>query len=87
MTNFIKKAIKRPGAMTAKAKAAGQSNYEWAQAHQHTSGVDGDEARFYLGVLRKVGPKSRKKGPKEGSPAEEKGESAATEKKEKAGTV
>lgn len=87
MANFLKKAIKRPGAMTAKAKAAGQSNYEYAQSKQHASGTDGDEARLYMNVLRKVGPKSRKKSPKEGSAAEEKGESAATEKKEMAGTV
>ena len=53
--NFIKGAIKRPGALTAKAKAAGQSIEEFARAHQHDAGVTGDESRFYLNVLRKVG--------------------------------
>lgn len=52
--HFIQKAIKRPGALTAKAKAAGQSIEEFARAHQHDSGQTGDEARFYINVLRKV---------------------------------
>lgn len=58
--NFIKKAIKRPGALTAKAKSAGQSVMEYAQAHQHDGDQAGDESRFYLNVLRKVGPRARK---------------------------
>lgn len=53
MTQFIQQAIKRPGALTAKAKAAGMSVYQFAQAHQHDGDVTGQEARFYLQVLRK----------------------------------
>lgn len=53
MSQFIQGAIKRPGALTAKAKAAGQSVYQFAVTHQHDKGVTGDEARFYLNVLRK----------------------------------
>lgn len=60
MTNFIKKAIKRPGALTAKAKAAGQSINAFATGHQHDAGVTGDESRFYLNVLHKVGRSSHK---------------------------
>lgn len=52
--NFIKSAIKRPGALTAKAKAAGMSVNAFAEAHQHDPGRTGDEARFYLGVLKRV---------------------------------
>lgn len=51
---FIAGAIKRPGALTAKAKAAGMSVYQYAVAHQHDKGVTGDECRFYLQVLRKT---------------------------------
>lgn len=53
MSQFIAGAIKRPGALTAKAKAAGMSVYQFAVAHQHDSGVTGDECRFYLEVLRR----------------------------------
>lgn len=52
--NFIQDAIKRPGALTAKANAAGQSVSEFAASKQHASGVTGDEARFYNNVLKKV---------------------------------
>lgn len=54
---FIQKAIKRPGALTAKAKAAGMSILAYAQKHMHDSGQAGDESRFYLHVLRKVSHK------------------------------
>ena len=52
---FIAGAIKRPGALTKKAKAAGMSVYAYAQAHKNDSGLTGEQARFYLGVLRKGG--------------------------------
>ncbi len=54
---FIQKAIKRPGALTAKAKAAGMSVSEYAAKNAHASGVTGDEARFYNNVLAKVNRK------------------------------
>ena len=54
---FISKAIKRPGALTAKAKAAGQSVSQYARAHEHDSGTTGAESRFYLNVLAKVNKK------------------------------
>lgn len=57
--NFIKGAIRRPGALTAKAKAAGMTVDQFARAHQHDKGVTGDECRFYLNVLRKSGGGSK----------------------------
>ena len=53
--HFINQAIKNPGALTRKAKAAGQTIDVFAQAHAHDSGATGDECRFYLNVLRKSG--------------------------------
>lgn len=50
----IKKAIKRPGALTAKAKAAGMSLSEFAAKHKGDSGLTGQQARFYM-TLRKIG--------------------------------
>lgn len=51
---FIQTAIKRPGALTAKAKGAGMTVDAYARAHQHDTGLTGDQARFYLNVLRKA---------------------------------
>lgn len=45
---FIQKAIKRPGALTRKAKAAGESVHEFAEAHKHSKGLTGKESRFAL---------------------------------------
>lgn len=55
---FIASAIKRPGALTRKAKAAGMSVAEFARAHAKDPGLTGQQARFYLNVLR---PASRKR--------------------------
>jgi hypothetical protein len=41
--------IKRPGAFTAKAKAAGMSVQEAAHAWKHEPGLRGDQARAALG--------------------------------------
>ncbi|MGH9404413.1 MAG: hypothetical protein ACRD3D_01095 [Terriglobia bacterium] len=40
------KPVKRPGALTAKAKAAGESNSEFERKHYHSKGLVGKEARF-----------------------------------------
>ena len=48
MANFIANAIKKPGAMTAAAKRAGESNSEYEQQHKHDSGKAGDRARLAL---------------------------------------
>lgn len=71
---FIASAIKRPGALTAAASAAGMSVQAFARKHQHDTGRTGDEARFYLNVLAKT----RRGGDVE-SAAEDRGENEATE--------
>ncbi len=55
MANWIKGAIKHPGAFSAQAKAAGKSTAEFAQEHKHDSGTTGNRARLALtlGKLRK----------------------------------
>lgn len=44
----IKKAIKRPGALTRKAKAAGMSTMEFARKHKGDKGRTGQQARFAI---------------------------------------
>lgn len=51
----IQDAITHPGALTAKAKAAGQSIAEFAAAHKGDKDQTGSQARFYLNVLDKAG--------------------------------
>jgi len=41
---WMQKAVKRPGALSAKAKSAGMSVQAYAQKHKHDSGVTGEEA-------------------------------------------
>ena len=53
MANWIKGAVKRPGALTKKAKAAGKSVGAFASAHKHDSGLTGQQARFAM-VMRKI---------------------------------
>lgn len=54
-SHWISQAIKRPGALTRKAKAAGMTIDAFARAHAKDTGVTGDESRFYLNVLSKRG--------------------------------
>jgi len=46
--NFISKAIKHPGAMTAAAKREGVSNSQYEQEHKHDSGKAGQRARLAI---------------------------------------
>lgn len=48
---FIQGAIKRPGALTAKAKEAGMSVAEFAAAHRHDKGLTGSQSRFYFTLM------------------------------------
>ena len=57
--NFIQGAIKRPGALTAKAKKVGESPMEFAQEHRETPGTTGKESRFAL-MLRGLAGKRKK---------------------------
>lgn len=78
MADFIKNAIKRPGALTAAANAAGMSVSAFARKHQHDKGVTGAESRFYSNVLAKVN-----RGGDTESAAEDRGENEQTETKKK----
>ena len=51
--NWIAGAIKKPGAMTAAAKRAGETNAEYEQEHKHDSGKAGRRARLAL-TLKKM---------------------------------
>lgn len=46
--NWIAGAVKRPGALTKKAKAAGQSPQQFAQSHKNAPGTTGKQARLAL---------------------------------------
>jgi len=50
---WIQKAIKRPGALTKKAKAAGMSPMAFAQKNMHTKGRTGNQARVAM-TLQKM---------------------------------
>jgi len=53
--------VKRKGALTRKAKRAGESVGAYARAHEHSPGLTGKQARFAL-IARKwkhTGPKKR----------------------------
>lgn len=56
--DWIKKAIKRPGALTKKAKASGASTGAFAKAHAKDKGLTGKQARFAL-VLAKLRKKKK----------------------------
>jgi len=49
----IARDIKRPGALTRKAKAAGMSVDEFATKHVHDGNLTGQQSRYYLSVLKK----------------------------------
>jgi hypothetical protein len=57
---WMQKAVKRPGALTAKAKRAGMAVQAYAQKHKHDSGVTGEEARFAV-TAKKVARKRKAK--------------------------
>lgn len=52
--------VKRPGALTRKAKRAGESVREFAREHKHSGGLTGEQARFAL-VARKWNKGKRKR--------------------------
>jgi hypothetical protein len=57
---WMQKAVKRPGALTAKAKRAGMSVQTYARKHEHDSGLTGEEARFAV-TAEKVAKKRKAK--------------------------
>ena len=50
---FIQDAIKRPGALSRKAKRSHMTVNQYARTHQHDKGVTGSQSRFYLNVLKR----------------------------------
>jgi hypothetical protein len=50
--HWVHGAIKRPGALTRKAKAAGETVAEFSQKHKHDSGRTGDQSRLAI-TMRK----------------------------------
>jgi hypothetical protein len=61
MAKFIAGAIKRPGALTAKAENAGESTQEFASQHEKDPGLTGQQARFDK-ILERVRPVAKKRG-------------------------
>ena len=55
MANWIKKAIKHPGALTKKAKAAGKSTAAYAQTHKSDTGTTGKQARLAITLAKMRG--------------------------------
>lgn len=48
---WISGAIERPGAFSAKAKAAGESTREYAQEKEHAKGRTGKQARLAITLM------------------------------------
>ena len=46
MAKWMQAAVKRPGAATRKANAAGETVSEWSRSHYHDKGLSGQQARF-----------------------------------------
>jgi hypothetical protein len=64
---WIAGAIEHPGALTRKAKAAGQSTMAYAREHEHDEGTTGKQARLALtlrgfhGRRKSVGQRQRER--------------------------
>lgn len=59
--NFIKSAIKRPGALTKAVGGKPSKNMAKVSALAKSKGLKGQEARFYQNVLRPASKGKRKK--------------------------
>lgn len=61
---WIQKAIKRPGALTKKAKAAGMTTKQFAKTHKGAKGVTGKQSRMAitLGKLPRPSTAARQRG-------------------------
>jgi len=57
---WIKGAIKRPGALRAKAKRAGMSTRAYARAHKGSKGRTGRQARLALTLMKMRRRRKRK---------------------------
>lgn len=59
--HWMQGAVKRKGALTAKAHAAGESPMEFAEGHAHSPGLTGQQSRFALIAQGKPVPGGKKK--------------------------
>jgi hypothetical protein len=50
---WMQNAVKHPGALTEKAKRAGQTPMEFARAHYHAKGKTGQQARFAVNAQKR----------------------------------
>jgi hypothetical protein len=50
---WMQHAVKRPGALTAKAHRAQQSPMEFARTHYHAKGQTGEQARFAVNAQKR----------------------------------
>lgn len=60
-SRWIQGAVKRPGALTRKAKAAGQSVQAYARSHRADPGLTGKQARLAI-TFKKMGARRRARG-------------------------
>jgi hypothetical protein len=56
MAHWIQDAVKRPGALTRKARALHETPLEFAETHAHAPGLAGRQARFALVVQGRAIP-------------------------------
>lgn len=56
---WMQAAVKREGALTRKAEAAGMGTVEFARAHAHDPGLTGQQARFAI-TARRVSKRRRR---------------------------
>ncbi len=68
MANWIQSAVKHPGAMTAAASKAGESNSQYEEQHKGDSGTAGKRARLALVLkgLQKAGGRKKAKSDNDG---------------------
>jgi hypothetical protein len=58
---WMQKAVSRPGALTKKAHAAGESPMQFARSHAHAAGRTGKQARFALIAQHEPIPKATRR--------------------------
>jgi hypothetical protein len=66
VANFIQSAIKRPGALTKKAKRSGKSPMAFARAHKGSKGLTGQQSRLAIQLAGFARKGAFKKGKKRG---------------------
>lgn len=58
---WMQRAVKREGALSSKAKEAGQSPMAYARSHAHSPGLTGQQARFALVAQHESVPKKSRR--------------------------